>query len=187
MHAMTMLSVSRIKWWGGVLGGVLVCATGGAQPLARSPFLPPNTPAETALTVTENASLQFVGQLGEGDGAMYSVFNPSTRRSVWLRVGEETETFSLQSYDADTETVRVVQGGQVVTLRLGTAKAAAGGGAVAAGPLPMVGGNALTNTVRMNPTPADEARRLEAVAAEVRRRRALRQQAAEQAAQNTPQ
>ncbi len=175
-----------MKWWGGVAGGLLVVATSGAQPLARSPFLPPNAPAETAVTVTENAPLQFVGQLGEGEGAMYSVFNPATRRAVWLRVGEETETFSLQGYDADAETVRVVQGGQLLTLRLEAAKVAAGGGAVAAGPLPVAGGNALTNSVRVNPTPADEARRLEAVAAEVRRRRALRQQAAEQAAQNAP-
>lgn len=173
--------------WRSILAaGLLGVATSGAQPLARSPFLPPATPAEQAVAVTENAPLQFVGQLGEGEGAMYSVFNPATRRAVWLRVGEEAETFSLQSYDAAAETVRVVQGGQVLTLRLEAAKVAAGGGAVAAGSLPVAGGDALTNTVRVNPTPADEARRLEAVAVEVRRRRALRQQATEQAAENPP-
>lgn len=175
-----------MKWWGGVMGGVLVVATSGAQPLARSPFLPPSAPEEAAVVVTENAPWQFVGQLGEGEGAMFSLFNPATRRAVWLRVGEETEEVSLQAFDAEAETVRVVQGGQVLTLRLEAAKASTGGGAMAAGSMPVVGGNALANTVRVNPTPADEARRLEAVASEVRRRRVLRQQATEQAAQNPP-
>jgi len=36
---------------------------------------------------------------------------------------------------------------------------------------------AVTQTVMVNPSPADEQRRLEAVAAEVNRRRALREQA----------
>jgi hypothetical protein len=39
---------------------------------------------------------------------------------------------------------------------------------------------AVTQAVVLNPTPADEARRLDAVAAEVQRRRALRDQAAQQ-------
>jgi hypothetical protein len=42
---------------------------------------------------------------------------------------------------------------------------------------------AVAQSVVLNPTPADEQRRLEAVAAEVRRRRALREQASIQAAQ----
>jgi hypothetical protein len=58
------------------------------------------------------------------------------------------------------------------------------------GPLPVAGaqagGNPLVNTVVTNPTPADEARRLEAVAAEVRRRRAMRQAAAQNQGQPTP-
>jgi hypothetical protein len=71
-----------------------------------------------------------------------------------------------------------------MTLRMEAAKP--GNGIGGSGPLPVAGnaGNAITASVKVNPTPADEARRLEAVAAEVRRRRALRQAAAEQAAQN---
>jgi hypothetical protein len=51
--------------------------------------------------------------------------------------------------------------------------------------MPMVS-NAITQSVVANPTPADEQRRLEAVAAEVRRRRALREQASLQAASAPP-
>lgn len=74
-----------------------------------------------------------------------------------------------------------------MTLKLQSPTPPSGGQASAApmGPLPVAGqagpaNNALVNTVVANPTPADEARRLEAVAAEVRRRRALRQAAQQQ-------
>jgi hypothetical protein len=40
--------------------------------------------------------------------------------------------------------------------------------------------------VVLNPTPADEARRLEAVASEVARRRAMREQASQQVNQGMP-
>lgn len=168
-------------WLGAGAGGAT------AQPLARSPFLPPDSGPAPEVAVTENAPLQFCGMLGEGEDALYNIFNPSNRRSQWVRAGQETETFTLRSFDPEAETVVVAQGGQVMTLRLEAAKRSAGPGGV--GPLPMPGANngaqnALTATVKVNPTQADEARRLEAVAAEVRRRRALRQQAAEQAAQN---
>ena len=43
----------------------------------------------------------------------------------------------------------------------------------------------MTQAVVLNPTPADEQRRLDAVAAEVARRRALREQATQQLSQGT--
>ena len=45
---------------------------------------------------------------------------------------------------------------------------------------------AVTQAVVLNPTPADEQRRLDAVAAEVARRRALREQASQQMGQGVP-
>jgi len=54
----------------------------------------------------------------------------------------------------------------------------------APGPAPAVNvAPAVTQSVVVNPTPADEQRRLEAVAAEVARRRALREQASQQVSQ----
>ena len=46
--------------------------------------------------------------------------------------------------------------------------------------------SAVTQAVVLNPTPADEQKRLEAVAAEVQRRRALREQATQQGGQMQP-
>lgn len=92
--------------------------------------------------------------------------------------------YRVTAYDEGRETVTVEVGGRVLSLALEKAKigsaplpanvpmvagATAGAAAVAA-PSPGVA------PVVLNPTPADEAKRLETIAAEVRRRRALRQQ-----------
>jgi hypothetical protein len=48
------------------------------------------------------------------------------------------------------------------------------------------GGSAITQTVVLNPSPQDEQRRLDAVAAEVRRRRLEREKAAQDAQNGVP-
>lgn len=166
-----------------LLLAALALAPGLTAQTSRSPFLPPSSAEAPA--PTENAPLQFCGYLGTGENTRYCIHNPSTRRSVWLRAGEETAGVRVESFDPETRTVMVAQGGTSMRLKLQAPNAtAAGGGAAPAGPLPVAGqtqpNNALINTVVANPTPADEAKRLEAVAAEVRRRRALRQAAAAQ-------
>jgi hypothetical protein len=136
--------------------------------------------------------LQFVGLIGEGENARICLYDPARRRSIWLRPGDEQGAVRLQSFDAENRTVSVVQNGRSMNLRLQTAKVpGGGGGGVGGGPMPIAGApqpgaNPLVNTVVANPTPADEARRLEAVAAEVRRRRALRQAAAQNQGQPSP-
>lgn len=152
---------------------------------SRSPFLPPST--STSPEVTENAPLQFCGYMGAGEDARYCLFDPASRRSVWLPVGGESTGMRLESFDPEARTVQVVHGGRTLTLKLQTPTPAGGGGGggpALTGPLPVAGqgqpNQNLVNTVVTNPTPADEAKRLEAVAAEVRRRRALRQAAAAQ-------
>jgi hypothetical protein len=153
----------------------------------RSPFLPPDV--EAAPTVTEDAPLQFCGIVGEGESARYCVYDASRRRSYWLRAGEQSGNVQVQTFDSDNRTVSVVQNGRPMVLKLQTAKLGPAAPGAMPGPLPVAGGpqpgNPLVNTVVTNPTPADEAKRLEAVAAEVRRRRALRQAAAQ--AQGQPQ
>jgi hypothetical protein len=168
-----------------LLGAPLLLAQSG-----RSPFLPPD--AQAAPVAADDAPLQFIGFFGEGENMRYCVYDPARRRSVWLRAGDADGPIQLQSFDAENRTVNVVHQGQSLTLKLQSAKVAqgGGGGGGTVGPLPVAGaqagGNPLVNTVVTNPTPADEARRLEAVAAEVRRRRAMRQAAAQNQGQPTP-
>jgi hypothetical protein len=156
--------------------------TGWAQ-AARSPFLPPAVEAasEAQAEVVEDAELQFCGIFGDGDEKRFLIYNVTTRRSSWLKLDEEgPDELFVQHYDPDQSTVNVRQGGRALTLALQGARIAGGGSSAAAAPVALTG-NAqqdLVNTVKVNPTPADERRRLEAVAAEVRRRRAARAAAA---------
>ena len=91
----------------------------------------------------------------------------------------------VKSFDATNETVTVQHGGRTLNLAMRASKVASSGQATAPPPMSAPTGmpTAVTQSVVLNPTPADEQRRLEAVAAEVRRRRALREQASIQAAQ----
>ncbi|WP_221031162.1 hypothetical protein [Actomonas aquatica] len=126
----------------------------------------------------QDAQLQFVGTFGWGDSKQFLIYNVSKNRSFWVGLEEEgPDGEVVQAYDAESGAVQVIFNGQPLNLALQVATIA-GGGARPPGPVPTAAqsSNALVNTVKVNPTPADERRRLEAVAAEVRRRRALRQQ-----------
>lgn len=155
----------------------------GVRAQGGSPFMPPSTPAPAA-PVAENSAVVFAGVIGTGADARFCLVIPDRRQVAWVHAGEEGHPFVVQGYNAEQETVTVNYGGRVMTLKLQAAKIAAapanGNGGASGAP---AGANPLTATVVPNPTPADEQRRLEAVAAEVRRRRALRAAAQQQGGQ----
>jgi len=146
-----------------------------------SPFLPPDQPVATA-AVTENAPIEFRGVFVIGSRQKFGFFDPSRRLSVWVGMNDGGSDYRVTRFDADTDTVHVDVGGRALILTLQKVK-------IASAPMPAnlpAAPVAFTNQVPgaatapapvvLNPTPADEAKRLEAIAAEVRRRRALRQQ-----------
>ncbi|GAB5562494.1 MAG: hypothetical protein SynsKO_41410 [Synoicihabitans sp.] len=165
---------------------LLLLSLGGAVVLSaqtpRSPFMPKvETVQEAAPEVVENAEYQFCGVFGDGEDKRFLIFNVSSNRSSWLRLSQEgPDELFVDAYDAEQGTVNIRQGGRALTL--GLQAATINGSAprtVVAAPVPLAGNTTdLETTVRVNPTPADERRRLEAVAAEVRRRRAARAAAA---------
>ncbi len=173
-----------------LLGACLAIAAAsrvGAQLAASSPFMPASAAATGA--VTEGAPIELRGVMDTGAGMSFCIFDPARKTSVWSRLNEKDHDFLVKSYDAVNEMVTVEHGGRTLTLGLRAVKVASSGQAMAPAPLPTPGlpaaPNAVTQSVVLNPTPADEQRRLEAVATEVRRRRALREQASIQAAQGT--
>jgi hypothetical protein len=107
------------------------------------------------------------------------IYNKTLNSSTWLQIGEEgPDALFVDAYNANDAAVTVRQGGQTLNLALQAATITPGA-ARASAPVQLVGNSSdLVSTVRTNPTQADERARLEAVAAEVRRRRALRQNAA---------
>lgn len=149
----------------------------------KSPFMPPASNAAAA--PTENAPLELRGVLGTDADALFNIFDPSRKRSAWVRANAaDGQDFVVRSYDSGGQTVQVEHGGRTLSLKLAESKILPL--AANATPLPAPAPGAPTPAV-LNPTPADEARRLESVAAEVRRRRALRAAAAQQQQQQPPQ
>lgn len=140
----------------------------------RSPFLPPETPAGPP-PATEPTSLEFRGVLVMEGRQQFNFFEPAKRLSTWVRLNEPGAAVIVKSYDARADTVVVEFGGQSLTLALQKVKISAAPVPVAVAPAPNA--PATPPPVVLNPTPADEAKRLDAIAAEVRRRRLLRQQA----------
>lgn len=155
----------------------------GAQLAQSSPFMPAQAAATTA--VTEGAPLELRGVMDTGSGLLFGIFDPAKKVSVWSKLNEKDHDFLVKSYDATNEMVTVQHGGRTLNLAMRASKVASSGQATAPPPMSAPTGmpTAVTQSVVLNPTPADEQRRLEAVATEVRRRRALREQASIQAAQ----
>jgi len=133
------------------------------------------------------ATLEYRGNLDLGDGLQFRLFDPAKKSGVWVRLNQRNEEFdaTARRYDDEQKTLTVDLAGRSVTLPMRVAKVVSGGQMMpvppSGGPVPGVNvAPAVTQSVVVNPTPADEQRRLEAVAAEVARRRALREQAAQQ-------
>lgn len=140
--------------------------------IERSPFAPPGV-TNTAPVSETPVQLEFRGIAADESGAMFSVYDLTTNRGYWVREGE-AGLISVKSFDAAENQLVVEQGGRTLPLKLKRASIQAGAAVVAAAggtpnfPAPNVNAN------RTAANPAADAQRLEAVAAEVRRRRALR-------------
>jgi hypothetical protein len=161
-----------------------------APPIAsRSPFLPPeNAPVEK--NEAGAAALEFRGFVDVGGGKQFRLFDPAKKQGAWVRLNERSPEFEavIRQHNENEESVSVELQGRTVTLTMRKAKILADAAAAAPPPGVAPAGPAITvtpavtQTVMVNPSPADEQRRLEAVAAEVNRRRALREQAMRQSA-----
>jgi hypothetical protein len=146
----------------------------------KSPFLPPASAQQEAVP-TADATLELRGIMAAGDSFMFSIYDSTKKIAVWSRLNEMGHGFVVRGHDVSHDTVTVEYQGRTLTLALKTAKVAS---APINQPQPMPamasGPNApqpVGGPVVLNPSPADEQRRLEAIAAEVNRRRMIRQQA----------
>jgi hypothetical protein len=144
----------------------------------RPPFSPPPQAADTG-TAEPQGTLEFRGMVTDAEGTAYSVFDTTTNKGRWVRAEDTNSPVQVKGFDAANNTLEVEQNGRAVKLPLKRAIIQAGQPVAAmtpAAPLPNAApGNPAANQAR--PEGAGDARRLEAVAAEVRRRRALRNSA----------
>lgn len=164
-----------------------------AQGTVRSPFLPPQASGSSA--PTQDAPLEYRGYLLTEEGLQFRIYDPARKAGAWVKLNERNPDFDViaKQHNTDHESLTIEHGGKVLTLAERKAKIVSAGNLAQATPPPPAAppgpainvAPAVTQSVVLNPTPADEQRRLEAVAAEVARRRALREQATQQIGQGT--
>jgi hypothetical protein len=170
-------------------GAALSAAAGAeAQLTSKSPFAPP--PGSAAAAPAANSPIEYRGYVELRDGREFNLRNPARKAHVWLKMNERSEEFdvTVKQYDSEKEVLTVEHQGKLITLAEPKSKVVSSGaaGQMMPPPLPQLPSNvppAVTQAVVLNPTPADEQNRLNAVAAEVQRRRALRDQATQQVGQ----
>jgi hypothetical protein len=169
----------------------------GAVPLravpditADSPFLPPSNGAAPA-AITEGAAIELHGIMTTSDGTSFSIYDTAKKSAQWVRVNQAGSPFVVRSHNVvdGNDEVKVDYQGSSLTLALKTPKIGAMARTAPAMANQLPGGfnrpgpggpNPITQTVVVNPTPADEAARLQAVVEAVAARRAARNQAVQQ-------
>jgi hypothetical protein len=112
--------------------------------------------------------------MSTSQGAAYCIYDTAKKTSAWVGLSEGGHDFVVKSADPASDSVTVDFQGRSIRLVLRTAKVASAG-AGGAGVAPAA--PAAVSPAVLNPTPADEQRRLDAVAQEVRRRRMERERA----------
>lgn len=169
-----------------VLAGLMFVGAGSAwaQLTASSPFVPPQVAG--AVGPVQPVPLEFAGYLSSADGLQFVVRDPTKKISSFLRLNESDPNLGVvvKKHDMSENTLVVEYQGKPLTLEVRKAKIVSSGRPPMAMPVPPPVVNnysgmtsAVTQSVVANPTPADEQKRLEAVTAEVERRRQAREQA----------
>ena len=159
-----------------------VAGRAGAQLAANSPFM---SPQANAPGPTQGAPLEYRGYMVTSEGTQYVVYDPARKARAFLKVNERDGNLDVlvKQFDASNDMLTIEYQGKTLTLEERKSKIVSSGNAAAMPQPPQGAMNvmpAVTQSVVLNPTPAEEQRRLEAVAAEVSRRRALREQAQQQ-------
>ena len=109
-----------------ILAGLL-CSSLGANPnsslLKRSPFLPPQTLAQSSQAISPKdkipfPELQFVGFSGTAPDWSFALFFNPQNQVKWLRVGAEFSEVKVVQFDASIPSLTVEHGGQRKDLKL---------------------------------------------------------------------
>jgi hypothetical protein len=177
---------SRMGW--AVLSAMAALMPAGAlraDLASSSPFLPAGvTGVAAGAGPAEPVELRGIMSLPEG--MAYCIYDAAKKTSSWVGLHETGNEFVVKSADPANDSVTVTVQGRDIRLALRASKVVSAGAGSAGSPVPPGPGGGFTNAVSINPTPGDEQRRLDAVAAEVRRRRQEREKAIQGASSGAP-
>jgi hypothetical protein len=176
---MTMPSLSRLAL---IAAGLAAgCARGDL--VQASPFLPVAGSAAAAAAASTATPVELRGIMTTSEGVVACIYDTAKKTSVWVGADEPGFDFQVRTIDTERETATVFYQGRVISLGLKQAKIASSGPGPVQVAQPAPGNPARAVTDAPVVTAADEQKRLDAVAAEVRRRR-LEREKAYQAGQN---
>jgi hypothetical protein len=181
----------RASW--AILSAIAALAGAGllrADLAPSSPFLPLNgAGAAGGAQSGPSGPVELRGIMSTSAGMAFCIYDTAKKASAWVGLNEAGNDFVVKSADPSSESVTVDYQGRSLRLVLRTSKVASAGSGGAGAQPPIPGASP---PVVLNPTPADEQKRLDAVAQEVRRRRMERERAVQgpqggAQAQNVPQ
>ncbi len=101
-----------ILFWAMISGPILSLGQGTVSLLENSPFLPPATADGGNGSGNEEgdsplALLQLRGITSIEGEYIFSIFDPSTRQSKWIRQGEQADGLTIRSYNPVANTVMI--------------------------------------------------------------------------------
>jgi hypothetical protein len=170
---------------------LLATGVARAQLGTVSPFAPPKD-SRGAAAPTADAPLEFRGVAEMPDGPAFRIVDPARKSGVWVRLNQRDSDLGLvvKQHDPARDTVTVEQNGRSFTLALRQSKVASSGApatnAVMVPPqMPQVPTIAAMVQQSAPATPLQQSQ-IDAVAAAVAQRRALREQATQQVNQGLP-
>ena len=153
-------------------------ASGRAQLAPSSPFLPADAKETVGAAQAGPAGpIELRGIMSTAEGASFCIYDVAKKSGTWVGLNEEGHDFIVRAHQVENDSVTVEVQGRSIMLALRKPKIASDGGGNPA----MSGMEAPGHRVPAAagpPTPEAEARRLNAITAEIQRRRAMREQAA---------
>ena len=153
-----------------------------AQLATTSPFMPPKSASTAAPTA--DAPLEFRGVAELPEGTAFRVFDPSRKTGAWVRLNERDPDLGVivKQHDPAHDTVTVEHQGRTLTLALRQSKVASSGAAMAPAVMmpPQMQVPTVASMAQTAPAAPLQQAQIDAVAAAVQQRRALRDQATQQ-------
>ncbi len=134
-----------------------------------SPFLPANMAGTPGQPGGPSGPVELRGMMATSQGIACCIYDTAKKTSVWVRVNETGNDFVVKAADPANDSATVDFQGRNMHLAMRASKVVSAGAAPSGGP-------AFAGAPQL-PSPADEQKRLDAVAAEVRRRRLEREKA----------
>jgi hypothetical protein len=133
--------------------------------------LPANAAAQGEAAVP-GGPIELRGIMATSEGVQFCIYDSAKKKDVWVGLNETGHDFVVKTADPSQDRASVEYQGRILRLDLHSAKVSSSG---AAGQPPAP--SAIATAQNLGTSPADEQKRLDAVAQEVRRRRLERERA----------